>query len=595
MSDSVERFRKRRAVLSDTDLFAQHSVRPTPRMGAESASAGGLPVIVLPDDEGHALVAVDADALLAEIHGRLDSEKIGALIDACQKECLQAVIRPFGLARVLFDDKLGGNVATVHNVRSAEYRNEENTAWKHTGEKEKYNSEMAAYEEKKRQYKAYVKEQAAYKKWEDSGRVGDAPPKPTPVSDPKYKYRGGSKKYNRTKESYETQKQEGTLENSFGQGKFEEDDEVHVDHAHPCEEIEKDPARVLAEIYGPDLANIDENLNPMLGHINLSKNDLSAEEAIARWEKEEPKRLKKIRALKAMQENGTISPEQEAHLKKLEQLQAVNKEELVAAVEKAKAEIDRRINRKYYTSSKFLKNAAVTSATEGGRMALQQSVGVLMEEFVRAAFAEVRDVWHNGFRGKVDDAFLDVLKLRLTRVADRVQAKWKDAAVAFRDGFISGFLSNLVTIAINAFVTTSARLVRITREGFMSLYRAMKTLAFPPEGMSLAEAADAASKLLVAGVVTGGGILLEEVVEKALAGALGPLAPYVSAIAVGVATGLCTVFAVHMLDRLDLFGVNARTRHAQVMAKLDETISLSYDRALEAASAFDPPSLPHLA
>jgi hypothetical protein len=127
------------------------------------------------------------------------------------------------------------------------------------------------------------------------------------------------------------------------------------------------------------------------------------------------------------------------------------------------------------------------------------------------------------------------------------------------------------------------------REGSMALYRALKTLAFPPEGLSLAEAADAASKLLATGLVTSGGILLEVYLEPHLQ-VLGPLAPYVSSAAAGVATGLGTVLVVYMLDHIDLFGVNAQSRHEQVLAKLDNMISISYERALEAALVFGLPA-----
>jgi hypothetical protein len=48
----------------------------------------------------------------------------------------------------------------------------------------------------------------------------------------------------------------------------------------------------------------------------------------------------------------------------------------------------------------------------------------------------------------------------------------------------------------------------------MSLYRAI--LTFPPEGMTLAQAADAACKLLATGFVTSGGILLETTLESSL-------------------------------------------------------------------------------
>jgi hypothetical protein len=216
-----------------------------------------------------------------------------------------------------------------------------------------------------------------------------------------------------------------------------------------------------------------------------------------------------------------------------------------------------------------------------------------MEEFVRAAFAEVKDAWRNGFKGSVDDAFLRALKVRLMRVARRVQAKWKNAASAAFNGGISGFLSNLVTVIINVFTTTEAQVARMLREGFMSLYGALKTLAFPPEGMSLAQAADAASKLFAAGLITSACVGLQVAFEAKLI-FLGPLAQYASSIGAGMVAGLGTAFAIYMLDQLDLFGANAQSRHEHIVVKLNNMISISYDRAVEAAATFDGPSILHL-
>lgn len=89
-------------------------------------------------------------------------------------------------------------------------------------------------------------------------------------------------------------------------------------------------------------------------------------------------------------------------------------------------------------------------------------------------------------------------------------SKWEDAVKAFRDGAVSGFISNLLTVVINTVMTTWKRWVRIVREGVTSLYCALKMLAFPPEGMTLEQAAHEASKLLVAGAVVGLGVFGEE-------------------------------------------------------------------------------------
>lgn len=230
---------------------------------------------------------------------------------------------------------------------------------------------------------------------------------------------------------------------------------------------------------------------------------------------------------------------------------------MLALDKAARNEGDKKINKAYYTSNKFIKNTISTSLNEGKKMATQQAIGVLMEEFVVAVFAEVKDIWQNGFKGSVDDRFLTILKERLMRVAMRVQSRWRDSASAGLSGAISGFMSNIVTVMINIFTTTAKRVGRMLREGSMSLYGAFKILAFPQEGMTLAQAADAAFKLLAAGLVTSLGIELEMVLQGYLTAfvPLAPFATYISGIGAGLITGVATAFITYMLDYLDVFGV----------------------------------------
>ncbi len=142
---------------------------------------------------------LEADTLIRDIRQNLTKDKFADLLEACQRECLQAVIRPFGVARLLFEDKLGGNVTTIHNVRSEEYRSSNNTSWAETGEKLKYETSVKEFDQKKKEYKNYVKSlgvyQEALKKWENEGRVGESPVRPAAVLDPKYAYREGHENY----------------------------------------------------------------------------------------------------------------------------------------------------------------------------------------------------------------------------------------------------------------------------------------------------------------------------------------------------------------------------------------------------------------
>jgi hypothetical protein len=552
MNSTVDRFKKRKAILERMHIPTKPFEHTQATVCMETTIHSSLAITF---KDNSALISTEAETLLAEIHGKLDEEKMSALIEACQKECLQAVIRPFGLAKVLFEDKDGGNVDTVHNVRSGVFATQEEQ--KIYLEREKYGSK------------------------DENGK---------PITD----YHKDPRYIAENAISSAAQKN-GQLMDAYGNVVISIKDQKNQDHVVSAKEIQDDPGRILAELNGVDLASQPSNLQATTATINNAKKQKKMDEYLLWLENTKIPTLKndieriEIKSFPT-QEDLVKLQKYKADLKKFD---AIDKDKMRAADKAARKEIDGAINTKYYQSGKFIKNTAATSLKEGSEMGVQQAIGVLMEEFVRAAFFEVKDAWQNGFKGSIDDSFLDALKGRFMRVAERIQNKWKDAACAFRDGFISGFLSNIITVIINTFATMSARVVRIAREGFMSLYHALKMLAFPPEDMSLAQAADAASKLLAAGLITGGGILLEASFETSLK-ALGALAPYISSIAVGLATGLCTVFAVYLLDQLDIFGVKAESRHGQVVAKLDGIISDSYERAMDAASVFDGPALIHL-
>jgi hypothetical protein len=205
-------------------------------------------------------------------------------------------------------------------------------------------------------------------------------------------------------------------------------------------------------------------------------------------------------------------------------------------------------------------------------MGAQQALGLLLCEFFQAFFDEIKDIYKNGFEnGFEQQRFFEILKNRLTRISQRIIEKWKDACKAFRDGFISGFLSNLVTVVINMFVRTGKRVVRIIREGFFSLLKAIKTLCCPPEGMTASEAAHEASKLIAAGLVTVGGIALEQYIDGLIKATpfLEPFADILTTVLVGGLTGLATTFIIYAIDKIDLFKVNDKARHEFVMGKLE--------------------------
>jgi hypothetical protein len=227
--------------------------------------------------------------------------------------------------------------------------------------------------------------------------------------------------------------------------------------------------------------------------------------------------------------------------------------------------------------------AVITGASEAGKMGLQQSIGLLLTEFFSASFDEIADAYKNGFRDSLkSQGFFEALRTRLARISERVAVRWREALVAFKEGAISGFLSNLVTMLINMLITTGKRIVRVIREGLLSIMKAVKMALFPPDGMTKTEAADAALKLLATGITVSLGILAEEAIEKSVATFFSVNLPIlvshasaVSAVFVGLMTGVASALLVYGLDKLDIFGVNSEKKHAFVLQELDNLIAES--------------------
>lgn len=225
---------------------------------------------------------------------------------------------------------------------------------------------------------------------------------------------------------------------------------------------------------------------------------------------------------------------------------------------------------KYYAS-----RTTITGVTEAGKMGMQQVVGLFTIQVVEGLFVEVKDSFSHGLiDGTKETSFFGALKERLSRIANNVLNQWKKVVSAFRDGALSGFLSNLITTLINTLVTTSRQIIRFIRDGVMSIFKAIKLLLFPPEGMTLAEAAEAALKLLATGTITGCAILAEEGIKAAISTVplFQPFSGTLSSVLVGAISAILSALAVYGIDHIDLFGIKSKQQHNFVMEELQRMI-----------------------
>lgn len=337
------------------------------------------------------------------------------------------------------------------------------------------------------------------------------------------------------------------------------DGRTHLDHVISAKEIHDDKwLRLATESEQRDkIATRESNLVPTDSSLNQSKSDRDLKE----W-------------MNATRKDGTTNAE----------YFGVDKRRAETIYNEAQR--DYRVQKTVAVAKHFGKELGVTGVQEGAKMGLQQSFGLLLTEFFSASFDEISDAYRHGFRDSFSNqSFYHALKERLSRIVRRVSSRWKDAVAAFKEGAISGFLSNLATMLVNTLVTTGKRIVRVIREGLMSIMKALKMAVFPPEGMSAAEAADAALKLLATGVMVSLGLVAEESVEKAVLvffntnlPILAPYAGTVSAVFVGAMTGIASALLVYGLDKLDIFGANDAKRHAGVLQELDLLIADSDKR-----------------
>lgn len=530
MTNPAERFAQRHAILAAApkpqDVALTQAIPAT--MSWTYVNAPDYAKQFALDSVDH---AAHAQQILAELADVVEQGRFQATMQQLKHDALMCLVNQFGLGKLVAAyDKTGGSVDTTHNVRGEIYA---------TREEEDRFENRPSYNERA--------------------------------------YHNGNKQY-RIKTTEVTNSTDGELTDTYSGKPFTGADKAGgqtkptVDHIIAAKNIHNDRARVLAELNGPDLANIDDNLAIINQSTNGKKGTLKADQLGEYLNREAEWRRERITELNGKQ--GQLDEDERKELTKLEiqeniDIELVKKEETRAA-----AAIDEKIDSAYYSSSKFWTNTGLTSASEGVKIGMQQAFGQLLVEFFAAAFDEMNDLYQHG---KLTASLAREARLRLRRVASRVADKWKDVLASFGQGFLTGLLSNLVTVLINTFVTTGKRAVRMIREGLLSLLRALKLVLLRPKDITPDESLHAASKLLVAGGAVAGGIMVEQAISDCLAllPAIGAIIEPLTAALVSVLTAMVTGLLIYGLDKADLFSVNARECDKKISVLLDASIAES--------------------
>lgn len=351
-----------------------------------------------------------------------------------------------------------------------------------------------------------------------------------------------------------------------------------LDHKVSAKTIHDDRARVLAEVDGVELANTRDNLAMTDSSLNRSKQDMTAEQFLAR-------RDERIAELKRMeQKRGYLTDSELNEKRKLEKQKEINDEDFKKAYDESKEKIDKKIDKAHYTSTKPYKEAVLTGAKDAGKIMLHTAIGLILKDFIAGMAFEIKEI----FKKFGDESFKDIFKRfaeRLEKIWEKLKAKWKDILTSLSEVGIVAFFSNLVVFVVNIVFTTLKKVVQIIRAGLESLYKAVKTLF--DKNIPKDERMNAAAKVFITGIIGAFAMLSSEFITKWLYTIPGlnailvvPL-PFLNE-TIGEALGLCisaalgavlSTIAVYYMDKFTSKNKENKLQ-VQIMTKSGEVANL---------------------
>ena len=420
--------------------------------------------------------------------------------DEINQVVTKSLVTTFGLDFLLFEDKKGGDVDTINNVRQG--------IWVTEAEKTKYENREKYDSTAYHQHHNYIQKGRNDKQAQENGTLKD--------------------NYRKSKNL------------SKGQNR-------DLDHVISAHEIHNDAGRMLAELDGVALANQDSNLSSTTSSINRTKKQHSVDKFLDNLPETINNREIELSKLNQALEGMPQSTPQERHelqqvqdkirkkQQSLDELKQVDSESMKKVDQKARAETDKQIN-SYYQSTKFFKASLTSAGIAGLKMGLRETLGLILAEIwfeIKAAIPSIYAKYKTiEFRVK---NFLGDLKDTVLNIIERVKHRFKDVVSSFRDATITGIFASLSTTVLNIFLTTTKLWGRIIRESWLNLIKVMKMAFFNPENLSTGELTKATFKILSASIGLIIGMLIHESLAALNSLPLGSLVvDFVSALTSGI-------------------------------------------------------------
>lgn len=407
---------------------------------------------------------------------------------------VKSLVTSFGLDFLLFEDKVGGDVDTIHNARHQVY---------------------ATDKERKKYAKRGDYNSTAYHHHEN---------------------------YIATNREGKAKREAGALTDTYTGETFAYNEKTNLDHIKSAKRVHDDPGRVLADLNGPDLANDPSNLTLTNETLNKAKGAKTMDAFVKKLSADYQATQQEIAALRSQ---PALTDQEQKRLASLENKASADYDRMREADKKARKQYEDTVNQAYYTSSKFAKSVALASASNGLSMGTRQMLGLVLAEVwfeFRDRLPEMVARHKDNF---VASDLLSDMGETLKAIWVRIRARFRIFLEAFKDGVMGGILSSVTTTLFNIIFTTQKMMVRLIREMWNNLTQAFKIMLFNPENLARGDLAKAVSKLLAAGVAVAAGVVINESLAKIM---LFPFGPELAAFCGALATGLLAVVMNYFLE-----------------------------------------------
>ena len=469
-----------------------------------------------------------------------------------EKTVVNSLVTSFGLDFLLFKDQKGGNVDTIHNARDG--------VWASSAEQQRY--------EQRGEYDSTPYHQHA--------------------------------NYIATGQQDKTLHTAGTLHDPYRNTVMGVHEQRNLDHVISAKEIHDDAGRVLAGLSGVELANQSSNLQTTHETVNKSKKQVPIDEYLQRLPglistheatlAKERERLATLRRETPQQRHKARELEDQIRKteNKITELKAIGPDTMRKRDAEARAPYEQQINHTYYTSSKFLHQTASAAGVAGFAMGTRQMLGMVMAEVwfeLREQLPTLLAKLKNKFSF---EAFVDSITVSLKGIWERVQARFSAFLVAFKDGVFAGILGSLTTTVFNILATTQMMAIKIIREVWGQLVKAIKLMIFNPDQLSFVEVCQAVTSLLSVGAATVVGSIAYAQLLPVCSFPFGAeLAAFASALVTGVITLGLNYFLLHSGVALKLWAfIESLAPHAGTVKQF-QAINAELDRYLAELSQLE--------